>query len=172
MQPMPSSDTELQAVQPTEPATPSDVPLQSTPQQGKPASTETSSRSVPTNSTGLQSWGMTPGDRRFVFVMVSVLFVLMVVNWIKIVAWHPAPLVVDRPSGKEYRYVVDVNTATWVEWMQLDGIGETMARRIVAYREEHGPFESVDEVDQIPGVGPKTFARIREQLVCDLPQAD
>jgi competence protein ComEA len=116
-----------------------------------------------------QVLGMTHGDRRVVFAMACVLLLLMVVNWIKIVGWRPSPLIVERPQGDEYQFVVDVNTATWVEWMQLDGIGETMARRIVSHREEHGPFETIQEVDQISGIGPKTFSKIRDQLKCQLP---
>ncbi|MCA9077113.1 MAG: helix-hairpin-helix domain-containing protein [Planctomycetaceae bacterium] len=111
------------------------------------------------------TWGFTSGDRRVISAFLVVAFVLMLVNWIRIVGWQPANLTVNRPEREHYRFVVDVNTATWVEWMQLDGIGETMARRIVAYRDEHGPFASIEEVDHVPGIGTKTFARIHDALI-------
>ncbi len=123
----------------------------------------------PSHAGDQQAWGMTQGDRRVVFVLACTVFLLMVVNWVRIVGWQPSPLIVERPQSDEYRFVVDVNTATWVEWMQLDGIGEVMARRIVAHREEHGPFETIEEVDHVPGVGPKTFSKIRDQLECQPP---
>lgn len=57
---------------------------------------------------------------------------------------------------------VDINSAGVDELMRLPGIGETLARRIVAYREEHGPFGSVGELENVEGIGEKTIARIRE----------
>ncbi len=61
---------------------------------------------------------------------------------------------------------VDVNNAGVEELMRLPGIGEVLARRIVAYREEHGPFESVDDLENVEGIGEKTLERIRERVVC------
>lgn len=63
-----------------------------------------------------------------------------------------------------YVFTIDVNSATWVEWAQLPGIGETLARRIVADREEHGPFRSIDDVVRVRGIGQKTLARFRPHL--------
>ncbi len=42
---------------------------------------------------------------------------------------------------------VDINTASREELMELDGIGETLASRIIEYREQHGGFDSVEEFD-------------------------
>ena len=62
-------------------------------------------------------------------------------------------------------YRLDINAADWPEWMQLPGIGETLARRIVAYRDEHGPFATVDGLAAVRGVGPKTIDRFRGSVV-------
>ncbi|MBE3550610.1 MAG: helix-hairpin-helix domain-containing protein [Brockia lithotrophica] len=59
---------------------------------------------------------------------------------------------------------VNLNTASVEELTRLPGIGPTRAQEIVAYREEHGPFRSVDEVQNVAGIGPKTFAKIRPYL--------
>lgn len=44
--------------------------------------------------------------------------------------------------------------------MLLPGIGETLAGRIVEYRQEHGPFSSVDDLLAIPGIGEGVVDRI------------
>ena len=53
-----------------------------------------------------------------------------------------------------------------VEWLQalLPGIGEKRAQDIVAYREEHGPFETVDELDNVSGIGPGILEGLREYV--------
>ena len=67
-------------------------------------------------------------------------------------------------GSRQLDFRIDVNSATWVEWGQLDGIGDTMARRIVADREENGPFRSIDELRRVKGIGPKTLERLRPWL--------
>jgi competence protein ComEA len=58
--------------------------------------------------------------------------------------------------------LVDVNTATPEELETLPGIGEVLAGAIVAYREEHGPFTSVDQLLDVSGIGEVTLEEIRE----------
>lgn len=48
---------------------------------------------------------------------------------------------------------ININTATEEQLTQLPGIGPTIAQRIVAYREEHGPLKSLDELTEIKGIG-------------------
>jgi competence protein ComEA len=59
------------------------------------------------------------------------------------------------PSGP-----INVNTATAEELEALPEIGPAMARAIVEYREEHGPFEAVDDLLEVQGIGPKTLEAI------------
>ena len=47
---------------------------------------------------------------------------------------------------------VDLNTADLEHLMMLEGIGETKAQAILEYRQEHGPFTSWEEVDQVKGI--------------------
>lgn len=49
--------------------------------------------------------------------------------------------------------VIDLNTADVYELQRLPGIGEKRAQAIVAYREEHGPFQSVEELTLVSGIG-------------------
>src|SRR5437016_740832 len=57
---------------------------------------------------------------------------------------------------------VSLSTATVEQLDALDGIGPTLAQRIVAYRQAHGGFRSVDELQQVPGIGDKRFAALRK----------
>ena len=68
-----------------------------------------------------------------------------------------APLAGGRASPT----LIDLNTATARELELLPSIGPTMAERIIAYRETNGPFASIDDVENVPGIGPKTLESIR-----------
>jgi competence protein ComEA len=56
---------------------------------------------------------------------------------------------------------VNLNTATVEQLDALDGIGPTTAQKIVGYRQQHGGFGSVGELDRIPGIGAKKVAALR-----------
>jgi competence protein ComEA len=59
---------------------------------------------------------------------------------------------------------IDLNTATEQQLEQLDGVGPATAAKIVAYRTQHGGIGSVDDLDDVPGIGPAKLAAIRAQL--------
>jgi ethanolamine utilization protein EutM len=67
---------------------------------------------------------------------------------------HPSVPVAPPEATPAAAYEVDLNTATAEELESLPGIGPSLARRIVAYREAHGPFASVDALSEVTGVGP------------------
>jgi comEA protein len=55
---------------------------------------------------------------------------------------------------------VNVNTASAAELDLLPGIGAAYAGRIIADRETNGPFRTLDDLDRVPGIGPKTIAKL------------
>jgi competence protein ComEA len=59
---------------------------------------------------------------------------------------------------------VNLNTATAEQLDSLDGVGPTTAQKIIDYREQHGGFGSVNELDRIPGIGEKRMAALRDQV--------
>ena len=56
---------------------------------------------------------------------------------------------------------ININIATADELVQLPGIGPTYAARIVTYRKENGPFASVDDLENVKGIGKKRMDRLR-----------
>lgn len=55
---------------------------------------------------------------------------------------------------------LDLNTATQADLEDLPGVGPVMAGAILAWREENGRFNSVEELQEISGIGPKTFEKL------------
>jgi competence protein ComEA len=64
-------------------------------------------------------------------------------------------------SGEAGDGLIDLNRATAQDLAQLHGIGPVLADRIVAYREEHGRFESVESLLDVPGIGEAKLALLR-----------
>jgi competence protein ComEA len=64
------------------------------------------------------------------------------------------------PAGAK----VHLSTATVEQLDGVDGIGPTLAQRIVEYRDSHGGFRSLAELAQVEGIGEKRLATLREAL--------
>jgi competence protein ComEA len=60
---------------------------------------------------------------------------------------------------------VSLSSATAEQLDTLPGVGPVTAQKIVSYRQEHGPFTSVDGLDAIPGIGPAKLADLRPLVV-------
>jgi len=56
---------------------------------------------------------------------------------------------------------LDLNRASAQSLSRIKGIGDGTARAIVQHRDTHGPFARVDDLDAVPGIGPKTLERLR-----------
>ena len=62
---------------------------------------------------------------------------------------------------------VNLNTATEAELQTISGIGQKRAQDIIAYREEKGKFQSVDELRNVSGIGQKTLEKLKEHVTVD-----
>lgn len=60
---------------------------------------------------------------------------------------------------------VDVNHADQSELAKLPGIGQQVAKRIIAYRTDNGPFQKTEELMNVRGIGEKTYLRLRPLVV-------
>ena len=66
-----------------------------------------------------------------------------------------------RPGSRPGRAAVNLNSATLAELDGLPHIGPVLAQRILDFRTEHGRFASVDELNEVSGIGEKTFADLQ-----------
>lgn len=71
------------------------------------------------------------------------------------------------PTGRHYQEKVNINKATEEELKTLPHIGEVRSRDIVNYRNTHGPFASVAELKNVPGIGEETLNRLKDLIVVE-----
>jgi len=60
--------------------------------------------------------------------------------------------------------LININTASVEELDSLPGIGPTIAQRIIDYRDENGPFQTIEDILNVSGVGPSTFDQIKDLI--------
>lgn len=67
-------------------------------------------------------------------------------------------------KASEVSFPIHLNSATKEELTALPGIGDTLAQRIIDYRSQHGNFQSIDELDQVKGIGSKILQKVKDKL--------
>jgi competence protein ComEA len=107
------------------------------------------------------SFRLSHSDQAVFATVAALMLVLLAAYSVRATRWGTVPIEIERLPQRQFEYRIDVNSATWVEWGQLDGIGDSLARRIVADREHNGPFRSIDDLRRVRGIGPKTLERMR-----------
>lgn len=111
--------------------------------------------------------GLKPTKTELVLLLLAVLFagtmLLLRSSQSAESGWQITP---EREAKTEQALKpVNINIATEEELIAVEGIGPTLAQRIVAYREEHGPFASIEELDNVKGIGMSLIENIR-YLIC------
>jgi competence protein ComEA len=76
----------------------------------------------------------------------------------------PAGTPAVSPGGPSGTAQVDLNTATVAQLEALPGVGPVLAQRIVDWRTEHGRFSTVDELQEVSGVGEKKFESLKPHV--------
>jgi competence protein ComEA len=84
--------------------------------------------------------------------------------------WTTRPTTLEHGPLQTGR--LDLNRADRVQLMQLSGVGEALAGRIVEYREEHHGFRDVDELRQVHGIGPVLLEKLRPHVYVEAFDAD
>jgi len=62
---------------------------------------------------------------------------------------------------------VNLNTATVTELMQLPRVGPKTAQRIIEFRRQHGPFQRLEDLMNVKGIGEKTFRRLQAHITLE-----
>ncbi len=72
---------------------------------------------------------------------------------------------VGQPAGEGYDGKVAINRADAGALEALPGVGPVLAQRIFDYREEHGPFSTVEDLLDVPGIGEGKLATLRDAVI-------
>jgi competence protein ComEA len=78
-----------------------------------------------------------------------------------------SPVIVELPatrSGGGVGSLVDINTATQADLERLPEIGPALAQQILDYRQTHGPFPSIEAIQDVPGIGEGIYAKIKDLI--------
>ena len=70
----------------------------------------------------------------------------------------------EKPIEAEVRFPLNINTATLEELDLLPGIGAVKSQAIIDYRETNGPFVAIEQIQNISGIGPATFEKIKDMI--------
>jgi competence protein ComEA len=62
---------------------------------------------------------------------------------------------------------INLNTATLEELMTLERIGPKYAQRIIDFRDTYGPFEKIEDIMKVKGIGPKTFEANKDKITVE-----
>ena len=74
------------------------------------------------------------------------------------------PATPEAQTGIFSAHKININTAGLSELMQLDGIGEVTAGKIIAYREQHGKFQKEEELMDVSGIGNAKYEKIKDKI--------
>lgn len=102
-----------------------------------------------------------PADQAGIWILVVVLWSLLAARAYQHGGGRTASASIDLGAPRTLRGGLDVNRADWPLLAALPGVGESLARRIVAFREEHGAFTRLEDLRRVPGMGPRTLEAIR-----------
>ncbi|MDR1962619.1 MAG: helix-hairpin-helix domain-containing protein [Planctomycetaceae bacterium] len=100
-------------------------------------------------------------DQRTVLVLLTLFFAVIFYFSVSQKEWK-------SEQKKEYRFLVDMNTAGTEELQALPGIGEKLAEGITTYREKNGPFNDHQEIMNVKGIGFKKLDTVKPYLL-ELP---
>lgn len=133
------------------------------------ASLDTSESELPELEPADESYNQPSGDGSLIDrpdVIRAVATVLVLINLVSLVGfWRLHNREKDETLRGPLRFITDVNSAPASELSLLPGIGYELANRIVEYRETIGPYQSLDDLKHVRGIGPKTLTQIESMVV-------
>lgn len=80
----------------------------------------------------------------------------------------PHPLLLAAPAAESatgIHELVNVNDSSAEDLTLIQGVGPVLAERIIAYRDEFGPFDTVDELSNVRGIGGAKLQKIKQQVI-------
>ncbi len=79
---------------------------------------------------------------------------------------HSMVLGAGEDEGKSHE-LININTASAEELVQIPGVGQALARRIIDFREKNGPFQKVEDIMKVRGIGEKNFKKMKDSITVE-----
>lgn len=106
-----------------------------------------------------------PTGRVLLCCAAAFLLLLTGAVWFSVPFWQPGyQTVASEPFDAHRMEMVELNSAGMEALRSLPGIGEKKAQAILEYRQAHGPFSSLDELEQVDGISTKSIEAWRSRL--------
>lgn len=80
---------------------------------------------------------------------------------------NPTQAQAEPALSASVSFPINLNTATHEELQALPGIGQVRVESIVAFRAAHGPFQSIEDIQAVDGIGPGIFEKIKDLITID-----
>jgi competence protein ComEA len=106
-----------------------------------------------------------PRDQQTLAVLLAGALALLAAAWWRHGGHRGGLVEIDRAPPLVARFQVDVNRADWPELIQLPGVGEVLAQRLIAERQQNGDFRNFEDLARVRGLGPRTLDRIKPYLL-------
>lgn len=115
-------------------------------------------------------------NRLLLTVVIIGLLCFILIEWMIVVMqndeseWKPVNKELEEWFDWETEFVSDeprvinINEAMEPDLMTLTGIGPSKAKEIINYRETHGRFTSIEQIMEVPGIGPATFEKLKDWI--------
>jgi len=104
-------------------------------------------------------------DQQTLAVMTALALASVVAWWFVKGGGRGGLVDIEHAAPLRFAFVVDVNEADWPELVQLPGVGEILAKRIVENRQANGPYLSAKDLMRVDGIGPKKLAAMQHYLL-------
>ena len=75
--------------------------------------------------------------------------------------------IANTAGENQENLLTNINLASKIELLDLPGIGETYAERIIQHREENGPFETIEDIMKVKGIGESKFNDLKDKITVD-----
>src|SRR5262245_847916 len=130
--------------------------------------TATSNKPAPPSSPRLI---LRRADQAVSAAFIAIALLVMAALWIWQGQLRGRLIDIERAEPIAIDFKIDVNRADWPELTLMPNIGEQLAKRIVADRQERGPFRDLSELRRVRGIGPKTLEGM-QPFLRPLPELD
>lgn len=72
--------------------------------------------------------------------------------------------IVETTNFSNANKIININKASEIELQEIPGVGPSMAKKIITYREENGKFKNIEDIKNVSGIGEKKFENIKEYI--------